>query len=144
MRCFSLRFSLKDNEDLCNSHAVWMVVGGRGKLIMITKCYDLNHVKDDLILMRLTCFLSIFAFSSTERRNLKERDITTSWGSGKCEQISLTFCRGSFKKVEEFLYIKSFSNVPAHHLLCMHAANCRFESTMPYYGGDCSRGNIFS
>ena len=78
MRCFSLRFSLKDNEDLCNSHAVWMVVGGRGKLIMITKCYDLNHVKDDLILMRLTCFLSIFAFSSTERRNLKERDITTS------------------------------------------------------------------
>ena len=45
---------------------------------MITKCYDLNHVKDDLILMRLTCFLSIFAFSSTERRNLKERDITTS------------------------------------------------------------------
>ena len=31
VRCFSLRFSLKDNEDLCNSHAVWMVVGGGGR-----------------------------------------------------------------------------------------------------------------
>ena len=31
VRCFSLRFSLKDNEHLCNSHAVWMVVEGGGR-----------------------------------------------------------------------------------------------------------------
>ena len=41
---------------------------------MITNCYHLNLVKDDLMLMRRACVLSIFAFSSTERRNLKERD----------------------------------------------------------------------
>ena len=45
---------------------------------MITKCYHFNLVKDDLMLMRLTYVLSIFAFSSTGRRNLNERDITTS------------------------------------------------------------------
>ena len=51
----------------------WWGAGGQ-----ITKCYHLNLVKDDLMLMRLTYVLSIFAFSSTGRRNLKERDITTS------------------------------------------------------------------
>ena len=49
---------------------------------MITKCSDLNLVDDDLMLMRFTCVLSVFAFSSTGRhwhfRTLKERDITTS------------------------------------------------------------------
>ena len=41
VRCFSLRFSLKDNEHLCNSHAVWMVVGGGGpnhKVLSFKSC----------------------------------------------------------------------------------------------------------
>ena len=49
---------------------------------MISKCYYLNLVDDDLILMRFTCVLSVSVFNLTGRhwhfQTLKERDITTS------------------------------------------------------------------
>ena len=55
--------------------------GGWGRLITMTKCYELNLVDGYLILMRLTCVLSVFAQSPKGRhwhfQNLKERDITT-------------------------------------------------------------------